>query len=185
MIGYAQVASERSPIMTAKNMKEMQMCRVFVIDDESSIVELIRFNLEKTGHSVFTFNNVDDALGQMEQIKPSAVILDLNMPGKNGDAFLTPFVTNNCACIVYTCMFLSEEETLDLLRKGASWVLTKPISAEIISEYVLKAQIMSYGARILRKVERITKAKVEGLRNANHHLAQLTASMEVASGQAT
>lgn len=60
------------------------MKRILVVDDEQSIQELVRFNLEKAG---FLVECLADGLNALEQIKlnpPDLLVLDLMLPGMDG-----------------------------------------------------------------------------------------------------
>jgi two-component system response regulator RpaA len=60
------------------------MSKIVVVDDDPSILELIKINLEMQGHQVFA--GADGVQGQalVQQELPSLVILDLMMPGVDG-----------------------------------------------------------------------------------------------------
>ena len=62
--------------------------RILVVDDERTIVQLLRINLERQGHEV---DSAFDAAGALEKLRATAfdgVILDLMMPEKDGDKLL-------------------------------------------------------------------------------------------------
>ncbi len=60
------------------------MTEILVVDDEKSILQVIRDRLEREGLSVRTANNGDDALADVEQAPPDLLILDLMLPGMDG-----------------------------------------------------------------------------------------------------
>ena len=51
--------------------------KILVVDDEQSIVELIRFNLEKEDWQVVTANDGDEAIQIFRREKPDLVVLDI------------------------------------------------------------------------------------------------------------
>ncbi|MBY0403794.1 MAG: response regulator transcription factor [Cyanobacteria bacterium] len=60
------------------------MAKIVVVDDDPSILELIQFNLQMQGHSVFSAGDGVKGLALVQQELPSLVILDLMMPGVDG-----------------------------------------------------------------------------------------------------
>ena len=59
--------------------------RILIVDDEPGITQLLRLNLEKTGHyTVRTENEADRVLSAATEFKPDLMILDVMMPGMSG-----------------------------------------------------------------------------------------------------
>ncbi|HUS30263.1 MAG TPA: response regulator, partial [Kofleriaceae bacterium] len=58
--------------------------KVFVIDDEREMVDLIQLGLKKRGFSVVPFNSGADALAALTEHDVDVVVTDLNMKGMNG-----------------------------------------------------------------------------------------------------
>lgn len=57
---------------------------VLVVDDDQSIVELLRDFLENDGFQVFTANDASKAMEVFQQQAIHCIILDIMMPGQNG-----------------------------------------------------------------------------------------------------
>ena len=58
--------------------------RVLIVEDEPSIVESLRFILERAGHEVQTVTDGNAALALLRRRPADAVILDLMLPGPSG-----------------------------------------------------------------------------------------------------
>ena len=58
--------------------------RILIADDESDIVEILRYNLEKEGYQVASASNGVKALEVAEQFHPELIILDIMMPKMDG-----------------------------------------------------------------------------------------------------
>ncbi len=58
--------------------------RILVVDDETDILDIIRYNLEEEGFLVTVSDNGLDAWNRLERSLPDAIILDLMLPGING-----------------------------------------------------------------------------------------------------
>lgn len=102
--------------------------KILVIDDEKAIVDIIKFNLEKDGYSVFAAYNGVEGLTEIKKINPDMVILDVMMPKKDGFQVLKELrVDYNFPVIMLT----AKEEELDKvlgLELGADDYMTKPFS---------------------------------------------------------
>ena len=64
--------------------KNVGIKKVLVVDDEVSVVDLVRIALEREGYIVETAHNGDSAIRMIEEDVFDAVISDLKMPGKSG-----------------------------------------------------------------------------------------------------
>lgn len=60
------------------------MSRILVVDDDNSILDLMRALLESEGHQVQAFTSGADALADALAHPPDAAVIDLMMPGMNG-----------------------------------------------------------------------------------------------------
>ena len=57
---------------------------IFIVEDESHIQELIKYNLEAVGYGVSGFLSGEEMLSHCESIIPDMFILDLMLPGIDG-----------------------------------------------------------------------------------------------------
>jgi CheY-like chemotaxis protein len=63
----------------------MNKARVLVVDDEPALSTLVRMSLEQTNlYEVMVENLSSQALATARRFKPDVVLLDVNMPGKDG-----------------------------------------------------------------------------------------------------
>lgn len=58
--------------------------RLLIVDDEASIRDFLNTVAHKLGFEVFTIGNAGEFSGAVEEFRPTAIILDLNMPGSDG-----------------------------------------------------------------------------------------------------
>ena len=58
--------------------------KILVVDDEPSIVTLMKFNLEKAGYEVITAEDGRQGLDLSLTEKPDLIVLDLMLPGMDG-----------------------------------------------------------------------------------------------------
>ncbi|HEX9375680.1 MAG TPA: response regulator [Actinomycetota bacterium] len=61
---------------------------VLVVEDESDLVFVVRFNLELEGYRTYVASNGQAALALLEEVNPDVMLLDLMMPVLDGWAVL-------------------------------------------------------------------------------------------------
>jgi two-component system, OmpR family, alkaline phosphatase synthesis response regulator PhoP len=60
------------------------LAKVLIVEDESSLLELLAMVVEEMGHQVFTASNGQKGLALIEKEQPNLVISDVMMPVMNG-----------------------------------------------------------------------------------------------------
>lgn len=111
--------------------------RVVVADDDRSAVELLREAFERSSCSceieaVFSGQQLLDYLQKVEdddQKRPSLILLDLNMPGKDGRQTLTEIKADPALCDIPIIIMTSSELEEDVARSyqsGVNAYLKKP-----------------------------------------------------------
>ncbi|MGB2341661.1 MAG: response regulator transcription factor [Flavobacteriaceae bacterium] len=58
--------------------------KILLVDDEPDIIEILSYNLKKEGYQIFSASNGEEALVQVEKVKPHLIILDVMMPVMDG-----------------------------------------------------------------------------------------------------
>lgn len=62
----------------------MGATRILIVEDDASIIEILHLYLKREGFSVYSSLNAAGGLRWMEEIIPDIVLLDLNLPDRNG-----------------------------------------------------------------------------------------------------
>ena len=105
------------------------MSKILVIDDDSSIVELIKVNLELQGHLVVAANEALTGIALAQQELPDLIILDLMMPGVDGFTAAQRLrqndVTKSIPILMLTALSRTEDKVSGF-NAGADDYLTKP-----------------------------------------------------------
>lgn len=119
--------------------------KVLVVDDEQSIVTLLKYNLMKEGYDVVAGYNGQEALKLVETEHPNLIILDLMLPELDGMEVCR--IIRRGDIHIPILMLTAKEDEIDKilgLELGADDYMTKPFSPrEVIAR--IKA--------ILRRVE--------------------------------
>ncbi|CCO07067.1 winged helix-turn-helix domain-containing protein [Desulforamulus hydrothermalis] len=107
------------------------MAKIVVVDDETNILELIRFNLEKDGHQVLTSTGGEEGLHLIRSELPDLVILDVMLPEPDGLEICRRLRHDPATALVPILMVSARGETLDRvvgLEMGADDYIAKPFS---------------------------------------------------------
>ena len=62
--------------------------RILVVEDEASIVDLLTLVLSREGYDVFSCQTGRDAISMMKQVQPQLVVLDVMLPGLDGNSIV-------------------------------------------------------------------------------------------------
>lgn len=85
--------------------------------------------LEQSSFSVIVCHDGKNALDIFRQEKPSVVILDINLPGKNGIEICREIRTMSSTPIIVLSARESEDDKVTLLELGADDYVSKPFSS--------------------------------------------------------
>src|SRR5699024_2930809 len=102
--------------------------QILVVDDEQPIADILKFNLEKEGYDVIIAYDGDDAIKRAEEEKPDLVLLDIMLPGKDGNEVCREIrKTQSMPIIMLTAKDAEIDKVLGL-ELGADDYVTKPFS---------------------------------------------------------
>jgi CheY-like chemotaxis protein len=126
--------------MSATGSANAPARRVLVIDDDEGIRSAFSRVLTLEGYSVQVAATAGEALVQVEQKRPDAILLDLKMPLINGVGFLYRLrqdpANRDIAVAVITGALALDDATVDDLRTLNAQVWHKPLSLEEIRRIV-------------------------------------------------
>lgn len=109
----------------------MVMKNIFVIDDEADIVELVSYNLKKSGFSVDYAYDGETALKKLSENEYDLIILDLMLPSIDGFQLCNIIKNNPELSHIPIIMLTARGDEFDKvhgLNMGADDYITKPFS---------------------------------------------------------
>ena len=109
----------------------MMKAKIFIVEDEPSIVQLVKYNLEKENFKVLVSNNGEEGLQEIKKTEPDLILLDWMLPDLSGidicKALRKDTKFKNIPIIMLTARSQEEDKVLGL-NVGADDYLPKPFS---------------------------------------------------------
>jgi CheY-like chemotaxis protein len=101
---------------------------LMVVDDDEDIREVLKLFLEAEGYRVVTAADGRDALQQLQSSEqPSLILLDLMMPGMDGEQFMNAMRRASFGNIPVVIMSGHREAANKVIELNASCSLMKPV----------------------------------------------------------
>jgi len=114
--------------------------KVFVVDDEKEMTELVQLGLKKRGFQVVTFSNGADAVAALPEHDVDVVVTDLNMKGMTGLEVCQQVVAARAELpVIMLTAFGSFETAVGAIRAGAYDFVTKPVEIEALAIAIRRA----------------------------------------------
>ena len=133
---------------------------VLIVDDEEDILELIKYNLNNEGYSVFTAKSGEQAIEMTKQLDPNLVVLDLMLPGMDG-LEVTRYLrskekTRDLPIVILTAKG-DETDIITGLELGANDYIAKPFSPKVLAARI-RAILRRQMKKNVETPERINQA---------------------------
>jgi DNA-binding response OmpR family regulator len=119
--------------------------RILLVEDDRSISRLLQLELEHRGLSVRAVSDGPSALPAIEEFAPQAIVLDILLPGLDGERVLQQIRQRGIATPVV--MLTARDKPRDKVRSldtGADDYLTKPFDVE---------ELLARLRAVLRRIE--------------------------------
>lgn len=101
---------------------------LLLVEDDTGIITPLRAYLEQAGHTVVVCQDGSEAKETFAREKPGLVILDINLPGKNGIEICEEIRAISNTPIIVLSARASEDDKVRLLELGADDYVAKPFS---------------------------------------------------------
>lgn len=112
-------------------MKRTDRSRILVVEDETSLAQLLRINLEQEGHQVDIANEGPEALELFGSRAYELIILDIMLPGMDGSAVCKKIRAENDATpIIFLTAKNEARDRIESLRIGGDDHIGKPFELE-------------------------------------------------------
>jgi DNA-binding response OmpR family regulator len=114
--------------------------KVLIVDDEPNIVTSLQFLMKKGGFQTSVAGDGDAALAEVERFRPDLVLLDVNMPGRDGYEVCQALRAAGWTDLKIVMLTAKgrEAEVTKGLELGADAYVTKPFSTRELVEQVTR-----------------------------------------------
>jgi two-component system, OmpR family, alkaline phosphatase synthesis response regulator PhoP len=130
--------------------------QILVVEDESDIRKLVRYNLEQEGFALLEAADGEQALALLRKQRPHLLILDLMLPGMNGLEVCRVLRADERLAKLPVLMLTARATEVDKvlgLEIGADDYVTKPFSPRELVARVKALVRRAYGPEIERPHE--------------------------------
>lgn len=122
-------------LIQTENGEIMANETILVVDDEKDIIELISYNLKKSGYRVLTALSGEEAITRTRSEIPDLIVLDLMLPGVDGLDVCRILKHDPETTHIPVIMVTAKGEETDVvsgLELGADDYICKPFSPKVL-----------------------------------------------------
>lgn len=117
---------------------------ILVIEDEQRIAQMLSDYLQRRGYKVTTINNGEEALLQLQLVKPRIVILDILLPGMDGLLTLQQIKAKAPGVSVIVSSGFEDPDLMEQAEAlGACAYLVKPFNLAKLEAAILSSTLPS------------------------------------------
>jgi DNA-binding NtrC family response regulator len=151
---------------------------ILVVDDDADIRDILGDTLNSLGARVITASNGQEGLERVNKESPELVLLDIEMPVKNGLDVLREMRQRGCdATIIMITAYGTIERAVQAMQEGAFDFISKPFDLDHIAMVVEKALERE---RLKRGLERFTEEAGERYRLVGGESPKMRSAIETA-----
>lgn len=124
--------------MDRQSLSGVITMRILVVDDDRDLLELMEWKLKKLGYLVETAHTAESGMKIFKEWKPELILLDVNLPDKNGlDVLKEIKAEDKKVPVVVVTAYKDAEKVIEAFRQGAKDCLLKPFDFEYLKKLIL------------------------------------------------
>jgi len=134
MNGTQEIRAPRIPLVKSPDFNK----KILVVDDESAILQTLRFNLERSGYAVVTAGDGRSAIAMAQREQPDLIVLDIMLPLLDGVEACKEIRKFSSVPII---MLTAKDQEIDkvlALELGADDYVTKPFA---LHEFLARVKV--------------------------------------------
>jgi diguanylate cyclase (GGDEF)-like protein len=141
--------------------KRGEKAKILVVDDVPDTVDIIQKLFKSEGHDVFTASTGEEGVRKAAQIEPDVILLDINLPGMDGNMALRKIKKENPdQSVVMLTAYATVDNAILALKEGAADFIKKPFEMDhlvhIVNRCYEKSQILREKTRLEEEVTRLS-----------------------------
>lgn len=111
---------------------DKNISKILIVEDEKKLREELKTFLINNGYEVEIIENFEDTLEEMKKINCDLILLDINLPGTNGQYLCKEYRKDISTPIVIITSKNTEMDELISINYGADDFITKPFNLQIL-----------------------------------------------------
>lgn len=153
--------------------------KVLIVDDVPDTLEIIQKLLFFEGYDIITASTGEEGLKKVEEEKPEVVLMDINLPGIDGNEALRKIrEINPIQCVIMLTAYATVDNAIQALKEGASDFIKKPFENEhlihIVNQCLEKYLTSKEKEKLEEEVRRLSITDdLTGLYNHRHFFKTL------------
>ncbi|UCD71361.1 MAG: diguanylate cyclase [Syntrophobacterales bacterium] len=141
--------------------KKGEKAKILIIDDIPDTVDIVKKLFKSEGHAVFTASTGEEGVRRATQIKPDVILLDINLPGIDGNMALRKIKRETPGqSVVMLTAYATLDNAIQALKEGASDFVKKPFEMDhlvhIVNRCIEKTRIVREKERLEEEVRRLS-----------------------------
>lgn len=125
--------------------------RVFVVEDDLKLAQLICDYLAKYGYLAYRAARFHDLKSQFLDLSPHLVLLDINLPYMDGFYWCRQIRTVSNVPIIFISARTDDPDQIRAIENGGDDYITKPFSVEVMIAKIKSALRRTYGKYSVQK----------------------------------
>lgn len=134
------------------------MYKILIVEDDLEIREELKILLKNSGYEIETITNFEDTANQILNIECHLILLDINLPNKNGYEICSKIRAKSKTPIIFVTSRNNSMDELKGIMLGGDDYIEKPYNVPI-----LLARIQNLLNRIYAKSEAETKIEYKNM----------------------
>ncbi|MBW7476626.1 response regulator transcription factor [Paenibacillus oenotherae] len=121
------------------------MYRIFIVEDDDKIGELLRLSLMKYGLEAVRCSRFHDLKQELVETDPHLILLDIHLPHFDGYYWCRQFRTVSSAPIIFVSARAGEMDQVMAIENGGDDYVTKPIPLDLLHAKIKSLLRRTYG----------------------------------------
>jgi diguanylate cyclase (GGDEF)-like protein len=169
--------------------RPQNVAKVLIVDDVPDTVEIIKKLLEYEGYEVLTAHTGEEGVGLALEAVPDIVVLDINLPGMDGNEALRQIRTRNPdQSVIMLTAYATVDNAIQALKDGASEFIRTPFENDhpvyVIQKCLENVRVVQEKRKLEEEIRRLSITDdLTGLYNHRHFFKTLETELTRAKRQ--
>ncbi len=169
--------------MEASSVHKGTKGKVLIVDDEPDTLEIIQTLLHVEGYDAIIASTGEEGVLKAQKEKPEVILMDINLPGIDGNEALRRIRKNNpIQCVIMLTAFATVDNAIQALKEGATDFVKKPFENEhlihIVNQALEKSRTLIEKEKLEEEVRRLSITDdLTGLYNYRHFFKTLESEL--------